>query len=1321
VSTTLVRRPGRVPVQPVPDGEVTVTAPPTGLAKAGGPGAFQMLMPILGSGGGMVMMLSNPNPMLVLSGSLMAGLGVVSGVGMVVQRRRQSRRQADTTRRRYVAHLVGLRHQVQAAADAQQKAEGWRHPRPDDLWRVAVYPRRLWERRPADDDFLVVRVGLGRTPLHLRPKLQTGSQLVLADPDPVCSAAALRLVRRWSTIDGQPLAVPLREVRTLSIQGERTRVAGCARALVAQSAAFHAPDDLQVAIAAAPDRLAEWEWCKWLPHVASPDLDDDSGAGRLVGGSFEEFELAAHHTLASRRGGRADAGAPHLLVVVDGLSGDPRLARLLGEAAGPGVTAVHLAERPQEEPDDVDGRIVVAPDGLMTVNAAGVAGAGRADDLSPALADNLARRLAPLRLSADSGGRALAATVDVTDLLGLGDVAAIDTTVTWKRRSTADFLNVPFGVGPRGEPVRLDLKESALGGHGPHGLMIGATGSGKSELLRSLLAALAATHPPDELAMVLVDFKGGAAFAGLADLPHVAGMITNLSDDLGLVDRMRDALVGEQRRRQELLAAAGNLANVREYRVLRDRRRPDLEPLPNLLVVIDEFSELLSQKPEFIEVFVAIGRLGRSLGIHLLFSSQRLEEGRLRGLESHLSYRLGLRTFSAMESRAVLGVPDAYELPPVPGSGYLKVDTSVWQRFRAALVSGPYQPPSAGADHPDERPRPAPFPAVTVIGGSPASAASGGTGDVRPEDSDGPSILDVLVDRLKGAADKVHQVWVDPLPAGVGLDLLVGNLEPTTERGLAPVAFPGAGHLRAPIGVVDRPLEQRVDVLVHDFSRAAGNLVVAGGPQSGRTTMLRTIMAGLALTHTPKEVAVHAVDLGGGGLRALAELPHVGTVAGRLEPDLVRRVVAEVHSQLRKREELFAARNIDSAADFRARRARGELDGERYGDLFLVLDGWPAFKQNFENLEPAVLDIAARGLGYAIHLVLSVGRWMDMRLSLKEAMGGRFELRLNDPVESEIDRKVAQTIATAGPGRGLTRDKLAFQVALPRIDGDDDAATLPTGLDDFVRRVADAWVGDRIPPVRLLPDVIKADELPMPGRDTEPGVPIGLGEGDLEPVYLELTGNEGHLVVLGDTQTGKSSFLRTYAQGLSARKAPDEAQVLVVDYRRALLEIVPPSHLRGYAGSAVATQTEAARLREELVSRLPGADLTPAELRARSWWSGPEIYVLVDDYDLVVTPSGNPLAALAELLPQARDVGLHLLLARRAGGVSRALFEPVLQRVRELGSPHLLLSGDPNEGPIAGPFRLTPQPPGRGVLVRRNDGLLVQTAFAPEADAMPNR
>ena len=247
---------------------------------------------------------------------------------------------------------------------------------------------------------------------------------------------------------------------------------------------------------------------------------------------------------------------------------------------------------------------------------------------------------------------------------------------------------MPIGLGEGGATVHLDIKESAQQGMGPHGLVIGATGSGKSELLRTLVLGLAMTHSPEHLNLVLVDFKGGATFAGMSGMPHVSAMITNLAQELTLVDRMQDALSGEMVRRQELLREAGNFASVRDYEKARAAGE-DLEPLPSLFIVVDEFSEMLSARPAFIDLFVAIGRLGRSLGLHLLLASQRLEEGRLRGLESHLSYRVGLRTFSAGESRSVLGVPDAYELPPVPGLGYLKPDQSSLVRFKAAYVSGP--------------------------------------------------------------------------------------------------------------------------------------------------------------------------------------------------------------------------------------------------------------------------------------------------------------------------------------------------------------------------------------------------------------------------------------------------------------------------------------------------------------------------------------------------------------------------------------------------------------------------------------------------------
>ena len=380
-------------------------------------------------------------------------------------------------------------------------------------------------------------------------------------------------------------------------------------------------------------------------------------------------------------------GEPHLLVVVDEVPDGPG-----PWAAVAGLTVLRVGAPPGRRPGPAVVRLLVGPDSLHRIAGDGAPSLlGRPDGLHVADAAALARRLARYRpAGADPGAEAgPRSAAGLPALLGLGPgpagIAALR--ARWAR-SESDRLRVPIGLDERGAPVVLDLKESAQGGSGPHGLCVGSTGSGKSELLRTLVLGLAAAHSSAELNLVLVDFKGGATFLGFAGLPHVSAVITNLAGEVALVDRMADALAGEITRRQEVLRAAGNLAGVAEYAAAR-RAGAELPPLPALLVVVDEFSELLAQRPELTELLVTIGRLGRSLGLHLLLASQRLDEGRLRGLESHLSYRIALRTFSAAESRAVLGVPDAHQLPSAPGSAFLTTGTDELVRFRAAYVSGP--------------------------------------------------------------------------------------------------------------------------------------------------------------------------------------------------------------------------------------------------------------------------------------------------------------------------------------------------------------------------------------------------------------------------------------------------------------------------------------------------------------------------------------------------------------------------------------------------------------------------------------------------------
>ena len=914
---------------------------------------------------------------------------------------------------------------------------------------------------------------------------------------------------------------------------------------------------------------------------------------------------------------------------------------------------------------------------------------------------------------------ASAAVVNALQSPGLLELLGIDgpddlatATTRWHTTDAESFLRVPIGVDPELRPVQLDLKESALAGMGPHGLLVGATGAGKSELLRTLVCGLALTHSPEALAFVLVDFKGGASFASLGRLPHVAGVVTNLADDLALVDRILAALGGEQRRRQELLAAAGNLGNVRDYRAARragtlPAHLADL-PLPQLIVIVDEFAELLDSEPAFIDFFLTIGRVGRSLGIHLLLASQRLEEGKLRGLDSYLSYRLGLRTFSAAESRTVLGVPDAYALPTAPGGGYLKVGTTSFERFQASYVSGPPRRPAvaAAADAIDD---------AAAVDDAAAGAA--------------PTVLDAVVDELAGAAAPVHQIWLPPLNDELTLDSLfgAGGFVHDPERGFASANWPGTGALAVPVGILDEPAMQRQLPLVVDFGGAHGNLALAGAPQSGKSILLRTMVLALAVTHTPDEAQIYAVDFGGGTLDVLTGLPHVGTVASRLEPERVRRLVAHVEGVLATRESLFRDRGIDSVATFRRMRAAGELPEEAGGDVFLLIDGWAAFRERFEALEPAIADLASRGLGYGVHVVVTVNRWMEMRANVLDAIGGRLELRLNSAFDSAIDRRRAAVIRVDQPGRGLHPSTLLYQVALPRLDSRATTDNLQAATKVAIDHVASRWSGAPAAPVLLLPVRVHVDELAVVGSlgngaggDGPPGdqggVPVGLRERGMEPWMLDLDGSEPHFFVYGDGESGKTTFLRTWLTGLAAQCGPDRAQVVLVDYRRTLLEAVPAEHLRGYAASEPAARAVLDAVAEEMAARLPGADVTAAQLRERSWWSGPELYVVVDDYDLVVTPSGNPLAPLLPLLAQGRDVGLHVVLARRVAGAAKMMFEPITSRMREVSAAGLILSGDRDEGPIIGAVRATEQPAGRGVLVaRRQPPTLVQVAVTDDA------
>ncbi len=563
MSTRLIHRPARtVRPQAAPEAR-TIEAPPNLPEGKAGNIAMSML-PVAGVLSSVIMMTVVRNSQFAGLGAIIVVVTLIGTLGLAFSQRGKAQRTRRTQREAYLSYLEDLREELSGEERERREQADVLNPPPDALYDIVRDPARLWERRRPDGDFLRVRVGTGEMPVRDLKIAQQGSS-VLTPPDRFMLNEASALMDRFRTGTELPLTVPLDRVGNISLIGPREDCLRVARALLVQTAATHAPDDVGIALAAPGERLADWEWAKWMPHLLDPDQLDGPVAARRIAPSppqlaqqiGAELRRRASYAAEVRRGlSGKDAliMTSRLVIVSDGHGEDAVDLPRPDDAVGlreMGVTVLHLLQERVQEPGHVSVRITVDDDRVVIedlreqepINAHGTV-----DEVSIPFAEGLARMIAPMRLSAESLVDApLSGPVDFAGLLGIDDVAGLDLSRQWASRGERAFLRVPIGISDSHEPVLLDLKESSELGMGPHGLCVGATGSGKSELLRTLVLALVATHPPEDLAMVLVDYKGGATFAPFANLPHVAGVITNLENQAGLVERVHASLAGPAR------------------------------------------------------------------------------------------------------------------------------------------------------------------------------------------------------------------------------------------------------------------------------------------------------------------------------------------------------------------------------------------------------------------------------------------------------------------------------------------------------------------------------------------------------------------------------------------------------------------------------------------------------------------------------------------------------------------------------------------------------------------------------------------------------
>ncbi len=997
--------------------------------------------------------------------------------------RRRDRSDRRRSRRRVQASMVSF----QIAAEAAHAAEIHRrrdlHPHLAEAVRRIRQPSvRLWERRPAHDDFMALVAAHG--PLPFTPNMAVDG------PRPSEGVAAA--IDQLGPLPDSPIAVDLRPGQLLGLVGPRRATTAMARGLLIQAASFHGPADLAVLVAADEVTQPVWAWASWLPHTVHPSV---SRSRLLADHRSAAVEIAAE--LADAWTQRGEAHWPQLLVVVDGenlaTGRTPPLRPLLQGLAGP-VSAIVLASSVDQLPA-ASTAVIEAHNGSGTVDLSqsgqtfpSVLATGMSLGLARSAARGLARYEDPEQSGADS---AIPDQISLFDLLGLpaseGDNASHHLSeavaTRWQRAEHADSLAAPIGADGHGTLV------ADLAADGPHALVGGTTGSGKSELLRTLVAALAATYSPEQVNFVLIDYKGGSAFDACASLPHVVGLVTDLDDRLA--ERALLCLEAELRHREHMLRDR-RATDLAHYRTLAHTGSgPPCPPLARLVVIIDEFAALAAELPGFMDSLVNVAQRGRSLGMHLVLATQRPAGAVSANIRTNTALRIALRVLDAADSVDVLDSPQAAAIGRHrPGRAYARFGPGELVEFQCALVTG--------VTAAQRGPRVVPAP-----DGIPESESEAATDDESPDD------LSRLAEAISQAWDcwegvPPRQPWPDPLPSMVSLDELTAD---------------GPSGAGVAFALADDPNRQCQYPLRWDPSQ--GNALFVGNPGSGTTTALGSLALALARRYSPGQGHLYALDSGSGQLAPLEGLPHCGAVVSPDERDRIRRLIRRLEEELDRR------------------LAQGRTSQESNPPLVVALiDNWGGLAKSLDNVSDLALlnsleRVWSEGPAVGLYLAAAADQLSKVNRAIQAATPQTFVFRLGDPALYRQWGVAVDDPATLPAGRGFALPSgIELQVAVP--DG---------GLARAVAELAAGHPQTGGPqPVETLSAVVDPSRLdPARLKGSPVYLPLGLGDESLTPVGLTLYPGE-HALVLGPARSGRSAALALLAEMASA----DRGQVIAL-------------------------------------------------------------------------------------------------------------------------------------------------------------------------------
>ncbi|OBI46419.1 type VII secretion protein EccC [Mycobacterium kyorinense] len=1263
------------------------------------------------------------------------GFGALMFSGRFARGRRISWGEQEKQRRGYLRQLDEDRDEVQHAAQRQRRSQLFVHADPRRLDGVIGGPR-MWERRPGDPDFLDVRLGIGvqqtsESAVSLQwPDIPVGEEL-----EPVTGGAFRDFIVEQTKIRDIGKVLSLRSRPGFSFTSEDSgQLHALARSVLCSLAVYHNPSDLKfLLVTRQPYR---WSWLVWLPHNQHDEMFDACGMRRLVFASPTELEETLDAELhrkgrgpwtppteASPTSVPSPSGltlGPHWLIIDDGVGMAEQWESVTGQKGMTGITLLRLTTRTgvgvgftdDNERFTLRGGRLWHRDSFYAV----------ADRLAATTADRYARALArwspcgheELPETQSQGG-------DLLRALGITDARNLDVDRLWaesRGRGDPNWAMVPVGVKRGNELQHVILRAKDFGGYGFHSVVIGTSGSGKSEYFLSLCNGIALSHSPEAFNVIFVDMKFESAAQDLTGFPHVAGSLSNLGkDDRHLAERMRKAINGEIARRYRLFKMAG-ARDANEYEEMRLAGR-DLEPVPILLVIIDEYLELFIHQPQWIDLVIHIGQEGRGCNVFFTLGGQRLDLSSLSKVKSNIAFRVALRAETAEDSRDVIGSDAALHLPSKEnGYALLKVGPRDLEQFRCFYVSAPFVLPKQAAqlNHTVNvgfsKPRSLSWEYQPLNDADSAALAVADQPEHPDEflyDSDGfrkKKLVDVIRESLAAhPARPPHQIWLPPLDVSEPVDALVSRWRGKPWH----VDYGQNRGLIFPVGMVDVPDEHAQRV--HAIDAEMDNIMVVATAQRGKSTTLMTLTAAAALMYRPERVTFFCI---GASLFPVEPIPHVASVVSLTDSEGVSRTIASVEAVIRAREGSFKHHQIDIAA-FRERRfgaAGGAAadPGDRFGDVFLVIDNFGDLYEKDSAIGDRAIAIARQGLSYGVHVITSANAWLiGQKQALLNVSNARIQLRLSNPDESQMGTGIEQRKAARNtldkPGFGLTPQGHELLVGVPEITAADGArlatrevGAVIAGLSGVQRIEALARLPEHVALTRIIARFAGSDQAADPLN-----VAFAIGESALQPVALPMR-TLPNLLVVGRQSCGKTTALAALGQAIISRFGPEQAQITIIDPKTSLIGAIRGPHVRAYAYTPEDIDEVVEELAQLMIHRLPPSGLSQEELLNRDTWDGPRHFVLIDD-EQELRPHGGigksaATAPLWGLIERSRDIGLHVIASRLPGnwaGVS--VMNPFLQKMIGSRAPTLFMDNDPATVKVFGRVNAQQLPPGRGLLV----------------------